>query len=204
MSSVTSRSSKISLAQESDNEKSIVGSLRRLSSPYSQSFYSLQSFASNKSKRGGKGWSVSKSVLMPNEVDDITKKFCFIHVEPAIQMDYNDYSFGSQFEDDDSTVDSEGAKSIDDDYVLSFMKMGQPHQDVLYCRANTPNDSETFIITTEPSLMPQSFKLPPVNTKIRSQQSVKTGTKGPIKKFENSPYASSSKARTRKNLSKNQ
>ena len=56
-------------------------------------------------------------VLLPDEVDEITKSWCLKIRAP--EKGENEYMYNLS-EDDNSTVNSEGAISLDDAYVMQF------------------------------------------------------------------------------------
>jgi hypothetical protein len=115
----------ISCNSRASSPRSTLGSLR-LASPYSQSIYSLQSLSSTVSKsafQDGKK-TLNRSVLLPHEIDDIAK---FLGATIAMKTekesgdddDENEYDL-SDF-DDDSTVNSDSARSIDDGAVFEHI-----------------------------------------------------------------------------------
>jgi len=193
--SVISRSSKLSLGQRSISNQSTVGSLRQVSSPYSQSFYSLQSWTtnSNKKKKSDYSGSLTKMVLLPDEVDEITKSWCLKITTPEKESE-NEYMYHPS-EDDNSTINSEGAISLDDAYVLQFIHEKQQDEVLFKKISDTFNEDE--------GLAP--IKLPSVSNEIPHQsQSTKKSMQGRSKKYENSPYASLQRTKKKRSNSKKQ
>lgn len=192
--SVVSRSSKVSIGQESMDNQSTIGSLKRVTSPYSQSFYSLQSLtaiSNNKMKRDTFG-SLSKMVLLPDEVDEITKSWCLKIT--ASEKDETDECMCYSSQDDDSTINSEGAHSLNDSFVMRFTKETRPDE-VLYQKINDELNEDEGIAP---------IKLPPVVSNENTSQSLpnkKTATNY-SKKFENSPYISIQKTKKKRQHSK--
>jgi hypothetical protein len=193
--SVVSRSSKLSLGQESKGNQSTIGSLKRVSSPYSQSFYSLQSLTTNtnkKKKRDNFG-SLTKVLLLPDEVDEITKSWC--PKRTASEQDGEGESMCHPSEDDDSTINSEGAHSLNDSYVMQFTNEKERNE-VLYQKVNDELNEDEGIAP---------IKLPPVsNENPRQSPSNKKSIPKHCKKFENSPYAIMQNTKKKRLCSKKQ
>jgi len=120
---VTSRAS----ASVNSQARSTIGSLR-LTSPYSESIFSLQSLSSTATKTAfnEKNRSLSRSVLLPHEIDDLARFLGrgITNVAKSNKTDDENDSYNnlSDFDDDDSTVNSEGAISIDDAAIFQHMK----------------------------------------------------------------------------------
>ncbi len=104
--------------------RSTVGSLR-LASPYSQSIYSLQSLSSTVSTNGfqrGNSQALNRSVLLPHEIDHVEK---ILGVTSTMKNIGNDFGDGNHdcdsFDFDDSTVNSDSARSINDRAVFEYI-----------------------------------------------------------------------------------
>ena len=107
--------------------RSTLGSLR-LTSPYSESIFSLQSLTSTKSKSAlhGRQQPSSRSVLLPHEVDGIAKLLGAAHVlnhekSSGKDIDNGDDEYNLSDFDDDSTVGSKSALSIGDEDVIEHL-----------------------------------------------------------------------------------
>jgi hypothetical protein len=125
--SVSTRKSKrsVSGASRASSPRSTLGSLR-LASPYSQSIFSLQSLNSSVSKSpfpGNKTQALNRSVLLPHEIDDIAKFLgTTIALDTEKESDNNDDEYELSDFDDESTVNSNCAKSLDDHAVYSHIE----------------------------------------------------------------------------------
>ena len=129
--SVSSKRSRRTIDSATNSQdQSTVGSLR-LTSPYSESIFSLHSLCttSSKPRKESEGQSLSRSVLLPHEIDvmikqmkvdqkDINPNCNDADIEKAgedEQYDLSDF-------DDDSTIASDTVKSICDDDVYNLMQ----------------------------------------------------------------------------------
>lgn len=178
--------------------QSTVGSLR-LTSPYSESIFSLHSLCTNSTRNNTESerHSLSRSVLLPHEIDDLRKQFNipkgnhhYQNQSNAKDDDDDDQYDMSDF-DDDSTIASDFAKSITDEEVFEKIKMegcGEllfHHKDILPREVVTVQEKHN----TEASKcdfpeveIDRSIKLPSVNPEdsIRSNNNQKLVSKSPV------------------------
>lgn len=207
--SVTSKRSRTINSRTNSPAQSTVGSLR-LTSPYSESIFSLHSLCttSNTTRRESERQSLSRSVLLPHEIDVMVKQ---MKVDPkgnshskALDSEENgddgDYDL-SDF-DDDSTITSDIAKSVCDEDVYNLILKEGDNEFLCQRRETLHKDcdlSSNEKQTKSDPLVgndPQAIKLPSVQLD-QTKNTDTTDKKGKMKQNERysesnlkrSPYA---------------
>lgn len=178
--------------------QSTVGSLQ-LNSPYSESIFSLHSLCtkSMRSNTGSERHSSSRSVLLPQEIDDLRKQFNipkgnYHHLNQFNGKDDDNDQYDMSDFDDDSTIASDSAKTITDEDVFEKMQMegfGEllyHHKDILPKEVVTvqeKHNTEACKRDFSEVGTDQSIKLPSVNPEesIRSNNYQKLVSKSPVK-----------------------
>ena len=165
--------------------QSTVGSLR-LTSPFSDSIFSLHSLCtSSKKVVENERQSLSRTVLLPHEIDILAKQF---HVTYDIKnndrhnskedIDDDNGDVMSDF-DDDSTIASDIAKSINDDNIYEKLQLEEKEEALYNIKQNLPkeisiedddNNNETTTVKNDrkqkqdTAIHQTTLKLPSVNT----------------------------------------
>lgn len=119
--------------------QSTVGSLR-LTSPYSDSIFSLHSLCTTSSTRQNENerQSLSRTVLLPDEIENLKKQLKYHPTSYQNQLntkkedEENDQYNIAEF-DDDSTIVSDFAHSITDENIFNKMEM-ESDEDILFNR----------------------------------------------------------------------
>jgi len=199
--SVTSKLSKrytSSNSRATSPAHSTVGSLR-LASPYSESIFSIHSLCTSSTQNvESERQSLSRTVMLPHEIDDLTKLFKIDNGNIEILKkakeeggDEDQYSI-SDF-DDDSTIASNLANSINDDIVFEKMQEKTLGDDniLLYhrnhvmpkevCIMKEEHDKNQYDSTEKCS---PALKLPSVSTEDANKEYRKEGTNASVKKVK--------------------
>ncbi len=187
--SISSKRSKKVCSRPNSPAQSTVGSLR-LTSPYSESIFSLHSLCTTPSKKvETERQSLSRTVLLPNEIDDMAKQLNVQtsnfqrHSELKRECGDDDEKYDmSDFDDDDSTIESDAAKSLCDEKVFQKMQVEGNDDELLYRYQDVvPNE-----VTIEQELTKNKIdlkdsnspeiKLPAVNTEGDENQALTSTT----------------------------